>query len=179
MKIVVRKAEVKDARDIVIVNTYTWATTYKNLIPSKILNDKLSRIDKVVPNMKRIIEEKNNIFVATVDDKVVGFITYGKSNNDNYPNAGEIYALYVLKEYQKIGLGKKLLLKGIEELINLNYQDMILNVLKGNKNIDFYEKFGGKQIDIKEEYLDDTLLVEYVMYFENLSKIYCGYNNKK
>ena len=153
MKIVVRKAEVKDARDIVIVNTYTWATTYKNLIPSKILNDKLSRIDKVVPNMKRIIEEKNNIFVATVDNKVVGFITYGKSNNDNYPNVGEI--------------------------INLNYQDMILNVLKGNKNIDFYEKFGGKQIDIKEEYLDDTLLVEYVMYFKNLSKIYYEFNNKK
>ena len=72
-----------------------------------------------------------------------------------------------------------LFLKGIEELINLNYQDMILNVLKGNKNIDFYERFGGKQIDIKEEYLEDTLLVEYVMYFENLSKIYCEFNNKK
>lgn len=44
---------------------------------------------------------KNNFYVAEVDNKIVGVLTYGKSRNDNYSSCGEINAIYVLSDYQK------------------------------------------------------------------------------
>jgi ribosomal protein S18 acetylase RimI-like enzyme len=35
-------------------------------------------------------------------------LSYGHSRNENYPNSGEIVAIYVLQEYQKLGIGKNL-----------------------------------------------------------------------
>jgi ribosomal protein S18 acetylase RimI-like enzyme len=37
-------------------------------------------------------------------------LSYGKSRDENYPNDGEIYAFYILQEYQNLGIGKKLFL---------------------------------------------------------------------
>ncbi len=46
-----------------------------------------------------------NILIAVMDDKVVGFACYGSSSQEDLPGAGELYALYVLADYydQKIG----------------------------------------------------------------------------
>ena len=104
-------------------------------------------------------------------------MTYGESRNSQYPNSGEIYSLYVLKEYQGHGLGKDLFMLGIKELINKGYTSMILNVLDGNKTIYFYEKYGGKKVSTKQAEFHDIEITEHVMYYENLKDIYKEFNN--
>lgn len=91
----IRKAKQEDAERIIDINIEVWNTTYKNLISQEII-DKLQyknkeRIDK----SKKRIKEKNNTYVALVNGEIVGFSTYGRSRNNNYPNAGEIYAEYI------------------------------------------------------------------------------------
>lgn len=54
----------------------------------------------------------------------------------------------------------------------MRFNSFILNVLKGNKTIGFYEKYKGKKIDQKEEYFGEQKLTEYVMLFEDINKIY-------
>ena len=39
------------------------------------------------------------MLVAKDGDKVVGFVGYGKCRYDDLFNAGEVFALYILREY--------------------------------------------------------------------------------
>lgn len=56
------------------------------------------------------------MFIATIDGKIVGSITYGPCNdlikelsNKAYSHLGEIGTVYVLPEYQGLGVGRALL----------------------------------------------------------------------
>jgi len=40
----------------------------------------------------------DNILVAKEEERVVGFVGYGKYRNDELPNTGEVYAIYVLSQ---------------------------------------------------------------------------------
>ena len=169
--IIIRQALSSDAEGIVYVNTYTWLTTYKGLLSDKILNNRLNTMKERTIKLAKAIEEKDNTYVATINNKVVGFVTYGKSRNDKYEDSGEINAIYVLEEYQKLGIGKALFFKAIERLINLGYQSMMLNVLEGNNTINFYKKYGGENIDNRYDYFGEDLIKENIMYFDNIDKI--------
>ncbi|MBQ7073540.1 hypothetical protein IJM86_00390 [bacterium] len=51
---------------------------------------------------------------------------------------------------------------------------MIINVLKGNDTINFYKKYGGKEVEERSEprkSLDGFILHEWVLYFEDLPAI--------
>ena len=63
--------------------------------------------------------------VTVVDNQVVGFCNYRKLEND----LGKIGALYLLKKYQKQGIGKKLFFEGISKLIDLNCNKMIIECM--------------------------------------------------
>ena len=106
-------------------------------------------------------------------------MSYGKSRNEEYPESGEIYSIYILEEYQGLGLGKKLFMIGINELINEGYNTMILNVLNGNNTIKFYEKYCGKKVGEKRDNFGDTILTESIMHFDNLEDIYSKFNVDK
>lgn len=175
--IVIRKAVLSDARSIIEVTTYTWLTTYKGLMPDDLLENRLNTIDERTKQMKesiekKILENRNNTFVVEVDGKVVGSLGFGKSRNEDYVDSGEIYSIYVLKEYQGFGIGKKLFMTGIKTLIEQGYNSMILNVLVGNKTIHFYEKYGGEKVGSKIDNFAGVDLTENVMFFDDLKKIY-------
>lgn len=172
-KVIIRKSNIEDAKGIVEVTTYTWLTTYKGLLPDFVLDKRLKSIDKRIPKIEKEIREKDDIFVAvTNSNKVVGIVSCGKSRNKDYQDSGEIYAIYVIKEYQGLGLGKKLFMTAIKKLIQSGYNSMILNVLKGNNTIRFYEKYGGVKILEKSESLfGDCIITECIMYFDNLNNL--------
>jgi len=171
MNIEIRKAYPNEAEDITRVKALTWKTAYTGLISDEMIENRINHMTERIIKTENAIKEKNNIYVVLVDNKIVGTLSYGKSTNENYPDLGEIYSLYVLEEYHGLGLGKLLFFKGIESLIEMNYEDMILKVLKGNKTIHFYEKYGGKNVLEIQEYFDEILLTEYVMYFKNIKDI--------
>lgn len=83
---------------------------------------------------------RDNILVAKDGDRVVGFVGYG-DRGEEAPDAGEIFALYVLPRYHGTGVGQQLMTAGVEALAA--YPRTCLWVLKGNdRAIRFYEKCG-------------------------------------
>ena len=51
---------------------------------------------------------------------------------------------------------------------------MIINVVKGNDTINFYKKYGGKEvgeISKPRKLLDGFILHEWVLYFDNIEAI--------
>lgn len=176
MNLQIRKGIKEDAKGVVEVNTYTWLTTYKGLMPDEVLDKRLKTMNERISKVEKSIIENDNLYVATDNNKVIGIMTYGVSRNKEYLKSGEIYSIYVLDEYQGYGIGKQLFMTGIKELLNEGYNSMIANVLKGNKTIHFYEKYDSNIVDKKTDIFGNIPLTEYIMYFADLNEIYDNLN---
>lgn len=118
-KFLVRKAKSDDAYWIAYVNAHTWYTTYKWLMPEKLLQTRIDTIDERAEKVHDgIINWVNYLVVENLESKeIVWMSIFWKSKNEEYPDSWEIYAIYILKEYQKLWLGKNLFFYGIECLI--------------------------------------------------------------
>ena len=124
-----------------MVHCTAWRETYTGLMDSRILETHtLERCRKIAASSR-----SDDNFVALdreSSDRVAGFVCFSRRARQavSVPNAGEIVALYVLKEYQGLGLGKMLL----EAALSWLYRPKTaLFVLKGNeKAISFYEHMG-------------------------------------
>lgn len=82
-----------------------------------------------------------NIFVAKDEDKVVGFVGYGAYRDNSLPETGEVYSIYILKEYYDQNVGYKLMSAAIEKLSE--YKKIAVWVLECNhRAIKFYERCG-------------------------------------
>ncbi|HEM2548178.1 TPA: GNAT family N-acetyltransferase [Streptococcus suis] len=119
------------------VHWKSWQEAYADLLPQEFLKNTytLERCQDWA------VRYPQNILVALVDEKVVGFACYGTSSQEDLQEAGELYALYVLADYYDQGIGYRLIQAALEKL--QSYQTVTLWVLEGNvRAIAFYEKVG-------------------------------------
>ncbi|MFJ5714435.1 GNAT family N-acetyltransferase [Neobacillus sp. NPDC093127] len=166
----IRKAVLADAVGIAKVHVDSWKTTYANIVPDEYLN-KLSYESREqlwqdnIPN--------GGVYVAeTKEGKIVGFSSGGKERTGKYHDyAGELYAIYILKEYQGNGLGKSLVKPIIAELLQQNISTMLVLVLEENSSRFFYEALGGKKIDTIEVNFTGEKLIELVYGLEDIRNI--------
>ena len=149
-------AEEKDSKEIVRVHIETWKTTYRKFFEEEVFvkleNDKEKR-EKLI---RESIRNGAKFFVCrNSENKIVGFINYGKERNGN---KGEIYSIYILKDYQKQGIGTFLIKKAFEEL--KGYKRIIIKCLKENSSKNFYKKLGGKVIGEEKSKVGDKEIIE-------------------
>ena len=103
MEFTIRKATLADALGIAIVSVYTWKTAYSGLLPEEMLDKRLADLPKMVENMKKQIIDRDNYFVATVDDTVVGFTAFcSPCRNPDYADSGEIGAALLPERLQRL-----------------------------------------------------------------------------
>ena len=170
-EIVIRKAEVRDALDMATVQSFSWKNAYSGILPADVLDQKIAGIPDYAEHLRVTIPTTNHL-VAEVDSKIVGVSSYSKSRDPNFANVGEIRSIYILPEFQRRGVGKKLFLAGIKGIIELGYDEMMLNALKDNKNaIGFYKEMGGKIVGEKSSIFGSQQVTEVVVKFDNLKNI--------
>jgi len=166
----IRKAVLADASGIAKVHVDSWRTTYADIVPKDYLN-RLSYESREqlwknsIPN--------GGVYVAeTSTGEIVGFLSGGKERTGNYPNyVGELYAIYILKEYQGNGLGKLLVKPLIEELQLQNISTMMVLVLEDNRSRLFYEALGAEKIDTIEVEFSGKIVKELVYGWSDIRKI--------
>ena len=115
------------------VHWQAWSEAYDEILPAEFQEQ--MTLDKC-----RFYSQKypENTLIALNDAKVVGFVSYGDFR-DPATIAGEIIALYVLKDYYGKGVGRQLMQAAFAALDS--YQKILLWVLEDNKRaIAFYEK---------------------------------------
>ena len=137
INVVIRKATKDDADGKGYVHFKAWLDTYAGIFTPKYM-DKLSLERKI----KIAYEHPENTFVALVEDKIVGFSCYMESEYEyNQKSAGEITAMYILKEHQGFGIGKQLISACYDSLND--YSLIFLWVVEQNdKAINFYTSQG-------------------------------------
>ncbi|WP_242225286.1 GNAT family N-acetyltransferase [Bacillus cereus group sp. BfR-BA-01380] len=143
------KANVNDAKELAHVHVDSWRETYEGIMPKEVL-DKKSYEKREGLWRKILQEQQSHVYVAkTVDGKIIGFADGGKERTGSYEYEGELYAIYILKEYQRNHLGKKLLKAVAADLYKNDYQSMLVWVVANNPSKYFYEALQGSFIDEK------------------------------
>ena len=118
-----------------LVHWQTWREAYDDLLPADF--QETMTLEKC-----RFFSQKypENTLIAMNGKKVVGFISYGNYRDETI-QAGEIIALYVLKDYYGKGVSKQLMHAAFVALDQ--FSEIYLWVLKDNKRaIAFYQKMG-------------------------------------
>lgn len=167
----IRQAVSSDAKGIAKVHVDSWKTTYKNIVSDQYLNNLTyeTRERLWVNNIPN-----GGVYVAeNKEGEIVGFSSGGLERSGNYHGfEGELYAIYILKEYQGNGIGKALFIPIIEEIKELGLNSMLVLVLKDNISRLFYESLGGKNIDSVEVEISEKKLTELVYVWEDIRNIF-------
>ena len=136
MKIIIKTMETpEEIEGKSIVHWHTWREAYDDLLPAEF--QETMTLDRC-----RFFSQKypENTLIAIDGKKVVGFISYGNFRGETI-QAGEIIALYVLKDYYGKGVSKQLMHAAFVALDQ--FSEIYLWVLKENKRaIAFYQKMG-------------------------------------
>lgn len=118
------------------VHWKAWHETYAGMISSDYLEN--HTLEKCIKIAHR---NAGKTFIAKKAELVIGFVGCGSMRGETNADTGEIYGIYVLKEYQKQKIGFALLRTAIRELSD--FPKIVLWVLKDNiKAIGFYQRCG-------------------------------------
>lgn len=170
-QIKIRRAVISDARKVAEVHLNTWRSTYSGIIDKEYLN-RLSIDDFEKSRENTIRNEKlHNIIAETPNGKIVGFAISGYERTNDQTYKGEISAIYLLEEYQNIGIGKLLFDECVNSLIRDNFNSMKIWVLKANKYQKFYKKFGGRILEEKEIRFGGKSYTEIAFGWNNLKEL--------
>ena len=166
----VRKATVADADGVAKVQVDSWYSTYKDIVPDEYLRK--MTYESREKKWKDIIY-KQPVYIAE-DNKgeIIGFSNGGPERTGKYPEFdGELYAIYILKDYQRKGLGKQLLEPIIQELEDQGIYSMLVLVLEDNHSRFFYEQVGAEKVDIIEIEVSGKRLNEVVYGWKDIRKV--------
>jgi L-amino acid N-acyltransferase YncA len=167
----IRTATFHDVKSIAKVHVDSWRTTYKNIVTKEFLAS-LS-YEKREQLWERVLTNGNGgVFVAeNSQGEVIGFASGGKERTEKYDQyKGEVYAIYILQQYQKKGIGKELLKAVAHYLTSKQLNSMLVWVVEDNKSCLFYEALGGKKIETMEVEIGGRKLNEVAYGWADLSE---------
>lgn len=161
-KYFIRQATIDDSAIIAQLSVLCWQQAYKDIFNADFLAqlDWQARAD----GRKKFYSTNKNAagYIAEVNGKAVGFCDVGPARaNDQYNNStfGEIYAVYVLQEFQKRGIGLALCKAACEHLIAAGFARCLIWTLEDNLPAkQFYKTIGcAPQAWRKENKVDDVV----------------------
>jgi GNAT superfamily N-acetyltransferase len=118
------------------------------IMPEDYLNN-LSYESKATEWKEKLFNEKTTqfMYVAENDDsKIVGFAS-GSLVRTSDLFERELYSIYILKEFQRKGIGRLLVKAIITKFIESDVRSMIIWTLQDNPSRPFYKQLRGKIVD--------------------------------
>src|SRR5690242_19435028 len=104
----IREATLDDAAAIARVHVESWRMTYAGLIPDEYLAG-LNHADREEKWRETLAVRNGATFVAVDEaEGIVGFASGGPERSGNRDYTGELYAIYILEDWQRRGIGKAL-----------------------------------------------------------------------
>jgi ribosomal protein S18 acetylase RimI-like enzyme len=149
---IVREARIEDARAIAVVHVNTWKTAYRGIVPDSHLDSLL--YEKAERTWACAISDpgKRSILRVVEDESgsIVGFAAGGAERTGKYGFSGELYAIYVLPDCQRDGVGHLLVESLASELLRRDMTSMLVWAFKANVPARmFYKGLGGQYVDTK------------------------------
>jgi GNAT superfamily N-acetyltransferase len=163
--IVIRRAAPRDAEAIARVRIDGWRTSYRGLVPAAYLDG--MQVEASTALWDKILTAGPNpasVFVAAHGDDVVGFAAGSMLAELKFGLNAELTAVYLRREFQRVGLGRRLIAAVVDAQRALGATGMIVWVIAGNKPARaFYEALGAE------------LLVEQSFEWDGMNLLEAGY----
>ncbi|MBR7747318.1 GNAT family N-acetyltransferase [Undibacterium sp. BYS107W] len=160
-EIQLRRATVADAEAIAAIRIEGWRTTYRGMIPDSYLNE--MDMNENVLHWRTILqalpakEDSLCVYVGISDNEIVGFVSAMKLSEPKLGKDGEINAIYIRPQWQRCGIGKRMLHKAARSLQAMGCTSCVIWVIDGNSQArNFYEELGG-EILIEQDFSWDGL----------------------
>jgi ribosomal protein S18 acetylase RimI-like enzyme len=157
----IRPSRTFDAHSMSCIYVQTWQDTYLGVIPFAYLYAmSVDRQEQAF--LKELAGTQVLSYVAEENGRVVGFTTGGYERHGDEIYSGEIYTLYVLKNYQRRGIGRRLVESLAWRFNNSGIHSMLVQVLKQNPCRNFYPKINGMRLKTEGlPFAGELLSVEY------------------
>ncbi|MCI5061258.1 MAG: GNAT family N-acetyltransferase [Alphaproteobacteria bacterium] len=155
MSIKIYQATTDDIPDIAAIHIAGWQASYTGLMDQDYLDS--FTIPKRIKDWQGRFEETQNVIMYK-DGVAAGFTSFGPLKNPPPGSSkirplysSEIYAIYLMPEFHRQGLGTKLFKGTVEFLKEQKHQSLCLWGLEANKRARaFYEHLGGQRIGKKK-----------------------------
>ena len=148
---IIREATQSDANGIAKVHVDCWRSTYDGIVPVDFLADLSYQESESF--WRDILSDSNMpgfVYVAVNDaGKIVGYIAGGPEREGDRLYEGELYSIYILKEFQGQGIGGSLITAASKKLLQSGLKSVMLWTLAVNPYRGFFEELGG-QVVIEE-----------------------------
>ena len=140
--LVIREATAEDIHDLALLHVKTWSETYGGHGPRFGVREfQWRELFKQFPR---------DWFVLVIENaagELVGFAKGQPYNHQDLPEFhGELNKFYVLREYQRLGLGRRLLVEVARRLISMGINNMVLFGIPQNPSCKFHEAMGGERL---------------------------------
>ena len=143
----IRSATQEDVFSISRLHIESWQTTYRGIVPNAYLAS-LSAEERAIRWSARL-SGAGRVLVAEESTELIGFISGGPIREPVRGCDAELYAIYLLREAQRKGIGTRLLIELAKHLDNDGFKSMAVWVLEANSAIRFYEGSGAARVATK------------------------------
>ncbi|GAA0595941.1 GNAT family N-acetyltransferase [Virgibacillus siamensis] len=168
----IRKACYEDATAIADIHVNSWKSTYTDLLEEKDLSNMTYENRRALwETVLRMQKREQLTFVIHNEERIVGFISGGPERTKKFNYDGEIYTIYLLDEFQKKGLGSRLLNVFSEGMKNLGYQSLLVWILKQNPSSRFYERYNARPVGEEVTTIGEGTYQETAYGWENIDQL--------
>ena len=158
MPFTIRPATEIDIPAIAFIHVAGWRDSYGGIVRQEFL-DNLS-VEEKEKNWRDWFKDGTMQVLLALDGagKPCGFISFGKLRTPvpggspiRPPYSAEVYAIYILHDSQRQGLGRQLMREAALKLKDMKHRSLCLWVLEKNaRAVEFYKKLGGQRCGKKD-----------------------------
>jgi ribosomal protein S18 acetylase RimI-like enzyme len=145
---VLRPAQINDALAMAHVHVDTWRTTYGGIVPAEHLaNLSYERCQAGwIEHLSNPQSDECTLVAEARPGEIVALASGGPLRDALAGFDGELYNVYVLKPFQRMGYGRLLVTQVARDLASRGYRSLVIWVLKDNPACRFYERLGGRPV---------------------------------
>jgi len=155
----IRQPTIHDASGIAKVHVDSWRTTYSGIVPQEYL-DSLDYAARTAAWRDQLARAEAHFLIAEDAGVICGFICGGKVREPISTCDAEIYAIYLLVEYQNRGIGRNLMRNLAKSLMQIGFRSLAVWVLEKNPACGFYARLGGERLAEKPIEIGGAQLIE-------------------
>jgi len=159
--VLVRRAVADDAEAIQRVARASWHEAYDQVLGADVVTETVeSWFDPETLVADDVEDEDRPLFVAVVDDTVVGFAETVPDGDDD--RTAHLYRIYVSPDHWGRGIGSSLLERVETELESRGFERLRLSVMAANDvGVQFYESRGFQRVSTTHDDQFDVQRYEY------------------
>lgn len=139
---VIREATSEDVPDLALLHVKTWSETYGSNGPRYGVREFQWRELFKAPQRDWFV-----LVIESPSGELIGFAKAQPYKHQDLPEfSGELNKIYLLRDYQRLGLGRKLIGQVAQRLLARGIRNMVLFGIPQNPSCGFHEAMGGERL---------------------------------